>query len=761
MTPPAGPRHTPPRALRGAASRVALLAAAAACLVAGILVALTSSCGPASPAAGAAPTFVGSKTCETCHTERHGTWMKTAHAYALREATPEVVVGDFNGVTVPSERFRTTPYRREDGGYAMRVERDPQHRRPGEPAVRDYVIVRAIGVSLQQAYLALGEAGDWQLLPLTWNLATKSWNLTHLVLTDISGEHGYYSDYRPEEHAFNHGCAQCHATNFDAGYDYATGRYTPSLLEGSVSCESCHGPGSLHVARHEAATGGKIAKDQPYAAPERLVQPLDDLDAQGVLDTCGRCHYAHSWRFAINESAKTPYWDLAVPQNYDRTGFFADGRTSGLNYEGTVQIWSKCFTKGGMSCISCHDLHGGHAFAMRWADQDDDRQCTQCHAEIGKAPSAHSHHKATKCVDCHMPKLLTGQLARWRDHSVQSPDPVLTERYGAASPNACNVCHQDKTPAWARAERERLWEPTPQQLVDDVGVIVRLRADGSSVSADELGGIVRDPARRLFFRTTSLWALAGRAGDVAADAILAAATDRLPDLRIGAFEILARRPDPQATAALLRAVRDDPSRVARIEAAYALVRAGWRPRPDELRPVYAEAKEMLRGRRVFHDAYERLAFLADALGEQKDVELYLSRLETIPQWKSTPWHPAALDLFQRRARVAFEAGDFARAAAILDRVAADHGSLPPLLVIADIGEVAHRRGDAAGALQAFDRLAAGARDGSVPRILAAAWRAKLRGGGDAERRALEAAVAAAESDPVAGEWLRRARSFLD
>ena len=94
-----------------------------------------------------------------------------------------------------------------------------------------------------------------------------------------------------------------------------------------------------------------------------------------------------------------------------------------------------CYLKGGMSCLSCHAMHGGKKWALRWREENDDRQCLQCHEELGPEPAlmtAHSHHKDVRCVDCHMPKLLTGVLHFIRDHSIGSPEPELTERFGAA-----------------------------------------------------------------------------------------------------------------------------------------------------------------------------------------------------------------------------------------------------------------------------------------------------------------------------------------
>jgi HEAT repeat protein len=355
-----------------------------------------------------------------------------------------------------------------------------------------------------------------------------------------------------------------------------------------------------------------------------------------------------------------------------------------------------------------------------------------------------------------MPKLLTGQLARWRDHSVQSPDPALTERFGEATPNACNVCHKDKSPAWAREHRDRWWKPTSPQLMSDVETVLRLRGDATSVPSADLLAITLDAKRRIFFRTTALFALGGRGGDDAAAAFRAALHDRSVDMRAGALELLAGRPNAAAAPDILPLIRDRESRIVRIEAAFALVRAGWRPSDGALRPVYEEAKGMLKGRRVFHDAYERLAFIADALGEQADVALYLERLAAIPQWHTDPWTDTALDLFQRRARHLMESGDLRGAAELFDRVATARGDSQPLLLIADLGELAHRSGDATASLRAFERLASRSRPGTLANAVAGAWVARLRGTpGAAAQAVLTTALTATEADITADEWRRR------
>ena len=67
---------------------------------------------PAEEVLAAAPAFVGSEVCKKCHEYRHETWLKTAHAYSLRKATPEHVKGRFDGRVVEACLHRSRNDRR-------------------------------------------------------------------------------------------------------------------------------------------------------------------------------------------------------------------------------------------------------------------------------------------------------------------------------------------------------------------------------------------------------------------------------------------------------------------------------------------------------------------------------------------------------------------------------------------------------------------------------------------------------------------------
>jgi len=620
------------------------------------------------------PDFIGSKRCRTCHEDRHAAWLKTAHAYSLRAASEGSIRGRFDGRPVTSRYFTATPYMR-DGAYHIRLE--SKDSRPSG----DYTVSRVVGRAFEQAYLFTGPHGEWRVLPICWSIERKQWDLTQRVLADIIGEFGKIPDsYDTRNHIFNHGCGQCHATNYDVGHSIDPQKpstYHSTFLEGAVACESCHGPGSIHAAWHAGAQEPEGA----YKAPARLLSPAKDLDAKGVLDSCGRCHYLHEWRYAIADDPRVPYADIAVSLNYDGPGFFADGRLAGLNYHGTTQSQSMCYRKGKMSCLSCHRMHGGKPWALKWSEKSD-RQCTQCHQEVADLGVKHSFHKAgqTSCVDCHMPRFLTGPLHFLRDHRIRSPEPVLTERFGADRvPNACNVCHKDQTAAWARKWKETWYGPAPDRLKQDVAQVVALRLDPSRIATGALAATARREKSDHFFRMTALKNLEGRLKEPEAlSTVRAMLDDPDPELTMLACEIFGRHPDPAAAEALLR-LAAHPVRTIRVEAAYALARVGWRGTTPAMEQCYLDAVAMLDRQRHFSTALVRICMLADALAKPRELEKYFRELVRLA--KPGRWPRVYVELLHRRARWLTENQNHKDALVSYAQIRELYGKpMPPLLV---------------------------------------------------------------------------------
>jgi hypothetical protein len=115
-----------------------------------------------------------------------------------------------------------------------------------------------------------------------------------------------------------------------------------------------------------------------------------------------------------------------------------------------------------MSCLSCHTLHPPEDDPRplsEWADDQlkigmrGNQACLQCHEELENEQqlTAHTHHPAASsgslCYNCHMPYTTYGLQKAIRSHQVDSPSVQVSLETGR--PNACNLCHLDKTMAWA------------------------------------------------------------------------------------------------------------------------------------------------------------------------------------------------------------------------------------------------------------------------------------------------------------------------
>ena len=127
----------------------------------------------------------------------------------------------------------------------------------------------------------------------------------------------------------------------------------------------------------------------------------------------------------------TPVPPPGEPDTF-RQRFWSDGtaRLTAYEYVGVTQ--SPCFRGGTFSCTSCHTMHAGNAAGQLAPDRLGDRACTQCHAAIARDVGAHTHHapasSGSRCVECHMPRIVYGVLDIHRSHGSRCPMSRATSR---------------------------------------------------------------------------------------------------------------------------------------------------------------------------------------------------------------------------------------------------------------------------------------------------------------------------------------------
>jgi predicted CXXCH cytochrome family protein len=180
----------------------------------------------------------------------------------------------------------------------------------------------------------------------------------------------------------------------------------------------------------------------------------------------GELNYSRAGEFFPNNPS-IPFGE------FSRIGFYKDGRFRQTTFIVEALLRTKCFKKGQVSCGNCHEPHGHGAASnptsLKFQEQPD-LMCTSCHSKLQDMASiaTHTHHRvdseASRCVSCHMPRIMDAVLFRARTHQIDDiPNAETTQRFGQEeSPNACLLCHSGKDAAWVKRELTA-WESTPGQ----------------------------------------------------------------------------------------------------------------------------------------------------------------------------------------------------------------------------------------------------------------------------------------------------------
>jgi tetratricopeptide (TPR) repeat protein len=303
----------------------------------------------------------------------------------------------------------------------------------------NYDVVWVLGGKNVYYFLTPLENGKLQTIPLAYNLNTKKWynNPQSALRHFTEGLVDQALPWKDRMYNFNSSCYSCHVSQLETNFDLATDSYQSSWNEAGINCETCHGPSGEHVRIFKKAKKGEEQKEL------------------GLISTNVFTPDQHNWSCAPCHAKMRPITTGYIPgdrffDNYDlivlnNTDFYPDGRDLGENYTYTGWMMNECNTNGQMHCVMCHTSSGRDRFKNNPNDA-----CKKCHAERVATVVEHSGHKegsaGAVCINCHMPKSMFGNMNR-SDHSFRPPMPEATIKFG--SPNACNMCHTDKTPEWA------------------------------------------------------------------------------------------------------------------------------------------------------------------------------------------------------------------------------------------------------------------------------------------------------------------------
>jgi predicted CXXCH cytochrome family protein len=227
--------------------------------------------------------------------------------------------------------------------------------------------------------------------PVTWYPSRQAWGMSP----------GYD---KPEQLGFvravGEGCLFCHA-----GRSEPVGQslHRMRIDEEAIGCERCHGPGSLHVERHDrAGTGAKSTGTVDYTIVNPARLPRERAEA-----VCQQCHISPGTAVPARGRSLTDFrpglrlqdfWHPYVPKGADQA----------MTVTGHVEQMhlSRCYQQSAtLTCVTCHDPHDEPRPEQQAAHYR--AVCQGCHKPDSCTVDARRRQKESPgndCVHCHMPR---------------------------------------------------------------------------------------------------------------------------------------------------------------------------------------------------------------------------------------------------------------------------------------------------------------------------------------------------------------------
>jgi hypothetical protein len=417
--------------------------------------------------------YVGSRACERCHPRHYESFHRTYHRTMTQDASEVSVLGHFDGTRLDYMGTRALMQRGAHGEYLMSFSSAAGSQR------WRVQVERCVGSHRYQQYLAR-EGSLYFRLPIAWDVAEGRFiHMNAAFLTPDpqpnAADGGIARvDYDRHVTRWNDNCVFCHNVHPNPGLDPASGQFSTQVAELGVACEACHGPGAEHVAAN-ASPVRRYALHAMRRADPTIRNPAR-MPATRSAQVCGRCHGQRITRdiarFYRAGDPFVPGDDLAhyskpLARDTSQNGqaglfaprFWTDGtpRLTAYEYQGYLQ--SPCARSPEFSCESCHAMHAGDPSGQLRPDRLADAACTSCHRQFATplTAAAHSHHPAdgsegVRCMQCHMPALVYGLVSVRSSHRIEVPRPG--QQAHDRRPDACTLCHVDRTRSWAEAQTQ-------------------------------------------------------------------------------------------------------------------------------------------------------------------------------------------------------------------------------------------------------------------------------------------------------------------
>jgi tetratricopeptide (TPR) repeat protein len=332
--------------------------------------------------------YHGRESCRECHEEIYNAYVHSQTGRSMTRMDASNIIEDFpqkNAVYDSSLNYYYEMVQIDDRFFQREYRLDENNKVVHERIEEAQYIIGS-GKNLRMYFYE--DNGMYYQLPLTWYVHENRW--------DMSPGYREFNNFRFSRFV-SPMCFSCHNGHMEISAT-TIDRYQGNIHLG-IGCESCHGPGDLHIRKENDED-----INLPFDNAETIVNPAK-LSPKRRIDVCQQCHFeGEAWALVGHNS----WFDF-------RPGMLLNSHRSVYSLEEASKeafrvansayrlSLSRCFTGSHktMTCDLCHDPHG----LTELSSIEFNRQnCQKCHPpqSLPGEKSRFAHSEDNDCIPCHM-----------------------------------------------------------------------------------------------------------------------------------------------------------------------------------------------------------------------------------------------------------------------------------------------------------------------------------------------------------------------